>query len=95
MPVSKSFSSKPRDDLLGGQPFRDRELMLHHLAVDHGLGDVARARTLRELILAEFQIVAARLQRHRAADEDPRIADHALAREQFTDVANAERRAEC
>ena len=34
---------QPRDDLLGGQTFRDTDLVRHHLAFDDGCNHVAQA----------------------------------------------------
>ena len=59
-----------RDDLLGGQAFRDGELMRHHPALDDGRHHVAQAGVRLELIFAGLEILA-RLEQEHAADEHP------------------------
>ena len=88
------MSDKPRDDLLRGQPFRNRDGVLHHLAFDDRLDRLAQADLLAELVFAVFQFVA-RLQHQHAADEDPRLVDDASRAQQVGDVAQAERAREC
>ena len=61
---------KPADDLFGGQPFGNRDGMLHHLAFDDGADDVAQAGVLLKRIFAGLEF-GARLQREHAADEGP------------------------
>ena len=80
---------EPRHDLLGGQAFGNGELVLHHLAFDDRLDDVADAGVLLEQIFAGLES-AARLQRQHAADEDqPVLVDHAFGLEQVGDVHHA------
>ena len=80
---------EPRDDLLGGQPFGNREGVLHHLALDDRLDRLAQGDLLGELVLAVFQVLA-RLEHQHAADEHPRLVDDVLARQQIGDLAQAE-----
>ena len=77
-----------RDDLLGGQTFRDGELMRHHAALDDGRDHVAQAGMGLELVFAGFEILA-RLEREHAADEDPGLVDDALAHQHIGDIADA------
>ena len=83
------FSKQAGDDLLGGQPLRDGERVLHHLAFDDGVDHVGEAGMLGELVFAVLE-VAARLEHHHAADEHPGLIDHAFALQQFGDIADAE-----
>ncbi|AHY51088.1 hypothetical protein BJS_03936 [Bradyrhizobium japonicum SEMIA 5079] len=80
---------QPRHDLLGGQAFRDRDGMLHHLALDDGGDDVAQGGVFLERILTRLE-VRARLQRGDAGDEHPGIdVGHAFPVQRLGDVALA------
>ncbi len=79
---------QPRDDLLRGQPFGNGERVLHHLAVDQRIDNVAQARRFGEGVFARLQ-VGARLHREHAGEERPAIVlDHAVALQNLGDVAH-------
>src|SRR5450631_1919967 len=80
---------KPGDDLLGGEPFGDRHGVLHHLVFDDGVDHVGEAGALTELVFAGLEF-AARLEHQHAADEHPGLIDHAFARQQVGNIADAE-----
>ena len=50
---------KPRDDLLGGQTFGNRDGMLHNPVFDQHVDDLAQAGLFRELIFAVFEFIRA------------------------------------
>ena len=77
------------NDLLGGQPFRDRQRVLHHLVFDDGVDHVGETGTFAELVFAGLE-VAAGLEHQHPADEHPGLIDHAFARQQVGDIADAE-----
>ena len=68
-------------DLFRGQALGNGEEVLHHLAFDDRLDDVAHAGVLREEVLAGFQFVA-RLERKNAAEEDQRCSSITPSRSQ-------------
>ncbi len=83
---------QPRDDLLGGEPFRHGEGVLHDLAVDDGLQDIAHARMLGEDILASLEL-GARLHGEHAADEDQAVlVDDPFALEQVGNLHHSKAR---
>ncbi|MFK4683370.1 hypothetical protein ABIF39_005127 [Bradyrhizobium diazoefficiens] len=80
---------EPCHDLLGGQAFRNRDGMLHHLAFDDGGDDVAQGCVLLERIFTGLE-VRARLQRGHACNEHPRVdVGHAFPVQRLGDVALA------
>ena len=79
---------QPRDDLLGGQAFRNRHEMLHHLAFDNGADDVAQTGVLLERIFARLE-AGARFQCEHASVKRPAIVvDHAFTLKNLRDVAH-------
>ena len=80
---------QPRDDLLGRQALGNRDLVLHHLAVDDRLHHILDARVLGEKIFASLE-VRARLEREHTADEDERMrVHHPFALKQIRDLHHA------
>ena len=68
---------QPRDDLLGSQAFRNRELMRHDAALDDSRDNIAHAGVRLELILAGFEVFT-RLEHEHPADKHPGPIDNAL-----------------
>src|SRR5215472_2669990 len=77
-----------RDDLLGGQSFRNRQLMRHYATLDDGRDDIAQAGMGLELIFAGLEILA-RLERKYATEKDPGLVDYSVAQQYVGNIANA------
>ena len=87
-PGERVVGQQASDHLLRGQSLRHGEGVLDNLTLDHEFDHVGDAGVLFEFVLAGFEL-AARLERDDAAQEDPRLVDHALALELFGDGSRA------
>src|SRR5262249_46245005 len=77
---------QPRNDLLRREAFRNGQLMLHHLAVDDGLDDIADAGVFLEEIWPGLEPAAGLEGEHAAGENHAMLVDHAFALEQVGDV---------
>jgi len=75
--------------LFGSQPLGNGDGMLHHLALDDGADDIAKAGVLLERIFTGLQIRPGPQRKH-AADKGPAVVvDHSLALQDVGDVGHA------